>query len=139
MIECLPCSTRFCTRRTDVLCNISGRNDELCFAYSIVWNKYDLEIVRRVRIGIHDLAHIMDEFNHILCMVVGGSGLHINCIYSHKTYFKPYLSSKDDCTWNNHFSFLLRQSLDPAIAIDTVQNIHQLSLIFVDSFHHHIK
>ena len=106
-----------------MLGQLSSRDDDLSTTHIVVGEEYDLEKVTNLRIIVYFLRHTVDKFDDGLGIMVARSSLTTNHDNSRHELVLPLVS------WSIE---------DGQVSVDDIKNVHELSLVFVNSFDLHI-
>mmetsp|Transcript_75613 Transcript_75613/g.180647 ORF Transcript_75613/g.180647 Transcript_75613/m.180647 type:complete len:244 (-) Transcript_75613:1767-2498(-) len=103
--------------RGDVLGDVGGRDHHLGRGDAVVGHEGALQVGCSVRVRVDDLRHVADELDDDLCVDVGRRRLAAN-------QHHPLLVG---------LALAGGLALELEVAVDDKQNVHQLSLVLVDS------
>ena len=111
---------RFGARQRDLLGKIRRRNDHLRKADAVVRDKDHFQLIADIGIVVDHLRDIVDKVNNVLRHVVSRGGF----------------TGKDI---DARHPLRRRIGLDPVIAGDDMQHIHQLTFVLMNTFDLHIE
>jgi len=113
-------AAHFLARSRNLLGQVSSGIDEVGVLYVEVRKEHDLESIAQSRIGIHGLAHCVDEFDDVF----------------REEITRGSLAAEDEGARGHN---CLRIAPQPQIKREDVKDSKMLSLVFVNALHLHVE
>ena len=71
----IACTRRFCTRRGDLLGNISRSHQLFRIGNTVIAHKYHSQQILCIRVGVYELCYLVNKLDNAFCTVISGCGL----------------------------------------------------------------